>query len=414
MSHEWVPALWMTAPFAGLLLSIALFPIIAHKFWHKLKNQAWVSFGFSVPVIALYLKYSPHSLLHSLEHYASFVILLGALFTVSGGIWLSGTVKSTPLANTALLAVGAVLSNFIGTTGASMVLIRPLLLANAYRNHHVHLPVFFIIVVSNAGGMLTPLGDPPLFLGFLQGVPFFWTLKLWPLWLTALGLILAAFYLMDRSHFQREGVLHQAESRDIDIPPRLRGRRNILCLAAIIGAFFIPTPYREIVMVMAAVISYRITPREFHEGNNFNFYPIQEVAILFLGVFITMVPALELLRLRGSELGVTAPWQFFWSTGLFSSFLDNAPTYLTFVALGQSLGQAGPHLGLSEPVLMAISAGAVLFGACTYIGNAPNFMVRSIAESSGWKMPSFFGYTARVAVLLIPVFLLLTFIFFRP
>jgi len=410
---DWIPAFWMVLPFAGLLISIALFPLVAQRFWHQLKNQAVISLAFSIPVIVICLKYSPHALLYSVEHYVSFVILLGALFTVSGGIWLSGTVRSTPLANTLLLGAGAVLANFIGTTGASMILIRPLLLANAYRKHHTHLPLFFIMIVSNVGGLLTPLGDPPLFLGFLQGVPFFWTLTLWPVWLTGVGLLLAAFYIRDTVHFKKEGFFHRAESRDIDIPPRLNGLRNLACLGAIIGAFFIPTPYREAVMLVAAAVSYWITPKEFHEENNFNFYPIIEVAILFLGIFITMVPALELLRLKGGELTVTDPRQFFWATGFFSAFLDNAPTYLTFVALGQGLGNGGFYLGLSEPVLRAISVGAVFFGATTYIGNAPNFMVRSIAETSGWKMPSFFSYIAKASLFLIPLFLLITLIFFR-
>jgi len=411
MHHaEWIPPIWQTFFFAGLLLSIAILPLAAQKFWHSLKNQALVSIGFAIPVAILCLIYSPHALTHSLEHYVSFIVLLAALFTVSGGIWLSGDLKSTPLANTLLLALGAVLANFIGTTGASMVLIRPLLLANAYRKHNMYLPIFFIMIVSNVGGCLTPLGDPPLFLGFLLGVPFLWTLKLTPFWLVGVGVLLVAFFIIDSIFWVRNAHLRPRQSM-FHVPVRLRGVRNIFCLLAIIGAVFLPVPYREIIMVAAALVSLKITPKQFHEENNFNFYPILEVAILFLGIFVTMVPALELLRLRGGELGVLLPWHFFWSTGFFSSVLDNAPTYLTFVAVGQGLGQPGPHLELPENILKAISVGAVFFGALTYIGNAPNFMVRSIASQSGWVVPSFFGYALRAGIFLIPLFLLITFIF---
>ncbi len=408
--HHWVPALWMTLPFVGLLLSIAIMPIALPKFWHKLRNQGIVSLGFALPIIFICVKNSPTALLHSLEHYVSFIILLGALFVISGGIWLSGSLKGSPLTNTALLAIGAILSNFIGTTGSSMVLIRPFLRANDNRRHHWHLPLFFIILVSNIGGSLTPLGDPPLFLGFLQGVPFFWTLKLTPMWAVASVLLLILFYIVDSF------MVKKTEDLQVEVPKepfKINGKRNLLCLAAVIGAVFTPLPYREIIMVIAALISLKITPKKYHEENGFNFYPIQEVAILFIGIFIAMVPALELLRLRGSELGVTSLWQFFWFTGTFSAFLDNAPTYLTFVAIGQGLGLDGPHLHLPQPILKAISVGAVFFGACTYIGNAPNFMVRSIAEMAGWKVPTFFGYILRTAMILLPLFLLITLIFFR-
>ncbi|HOW87675.1 MAG TPA: sodium:proton antiporter [Candidatus Omnitrophota bacterium] len=412
MHHEWLPALWTTLPFLGLLVSIAVFPLAAAKFWHSLKNQAFVAAFFAFPVIYLCLVYNPHLLFSGLEHYLSFVILLGSLFIVSGGICITGDLVSTPLANTLMLAGGAVLANFIGTTGASMVLIRPLLHANHYRKHHIHIPIFFIMLVSNIGGLLTPLGDPPLFLGFLLGVPFFWTLKLYPFWLFAGCVILALFFLIDRRAFDHETKRLQREARS-DEPVRIRGLQNLGCLIAIIAAtIWAPQPWREIVMVLAALISLKITPKSVHEANGFNFYPILEVAILFLGIFITMEPALEILYLRGQELGVTQPWQFFWVTGAFSSFLDNAPTYLTFIALAQGLKSMGPHLKIPELLLTAISVGAVFFGAMTYIGNAPNFMVRSIAQHRGWKMPSFFGYMLWSAGILIPLFLVITFVFF--
>jgi len=401
----------MVIPFVGLLLSIAIVPLAAPKFWHSLGNQAIVSVGFSIPIIIICLQQSPSALFHSLEHYISFLVLLGTLFTVSGGIWISGDIKNTPLVNTLFLGIGAVLANFIGTTGASMVLIRPFLLANSYRKHHYHLPLFFILIVSNVGGCLTPLGDPPLFLGFLQGVPFFWTLKLFPMWIFGVGLLLLTFFIFELVTSKKDKG-HEA-TRQFSVPMRINGKRNLWCLAAIIGAVFLPAPYREVIMVAAALVSLKITPKKFHQENNFNFYPIKEVAILFLGIFITMVPALELLQLKGAELGVTAPWHFFWATGIFSGFLDNAPTYLTFIAIAQGLGLSGPHLGIPEPILVAISIGAVFFGAITYIGNAPNFMVRSIAQSSGWEVPSFFGYFLKASMILIPLFLLVTLVFLR-
>ncbi|MFH0986270.1 MAG: sodium:proton antiporter [Candidatus Omnitrophota bacterium] len=411
--HDWLPQFWMTLPFIGLLLSIALLPLTAPKFWHSLKNQTLVALFFSLPVVYLCLVHNPHLLFTGLEHYLSFVILLGSLFIVSGGVCITGDLVSTPLANTLMLATGAVLANFIGTTGASMVLIRPLLFANNYRKHHIHIPIFFIMIVSNIGGLLTPLGDPPLFLGFLLGVPFFWTLSLFPFWVLAVGILLAVFFVIDYRAFDHETKKLQREARS-DKPVHIKGLRNVACLGIIIAStLWAPQPYREIWMVAAALISLKITPKTYHQANGFTFDPITEVAVLFLAIFITMEPALEILYLRGAELGITQPWQFFWATGGFSSFLDNAPTYLTFISLGQGLKLAGPHLNLPENILTAISVGAVFFGAMTYIGNAPNFMVRSIAQHRGWKMPSFFGYMLWSGLILLPLFGLITFVFFR-
>ena len=397
----------MTAPFLGLLLAIALLPLTAPKFWHSLKNQFNVSFFFAAPIIFIYWQHSPHALAESLKDYASFVILLGSLFIVSGGICISGDLKSTPASNTLLLGMGAILSNFIGTTGASMVLIRPLLRANAHRPHHAYLPVFFIFLVSNIGGALTPLGDPPLFLGFLNGVPFFWTLRLLPLWFVSVTILLFIFYLTDKTILSHDQRAH-LNTETAPEPMHLKGKRNLLCFAAILAAVFFPAPYREILMIVAALASLKITPK-----TCFHYAPIIEVAVIFFGIFVTMIPALELLRIRGSELGIRVPWQFFWSTGIFSSFLDNAPTYMTFAALGQGLKLGGPYFGMPESILRAISAGAVFFGAITYIGNAPNFMVRSMAQHSGWKMPGFFGYMLWSCAILFPLFALLTLLFFR-
>ena len=414
MSHPaWIPEIWVTIPFVGFLLSLALLPLVAQKFWHHLKNQAILSIVFAFPVTLLCLKYSPSALAGSLKNYFSFVVLLGSLFVVSGGICLTGDMRSTPLANTGLLAAGAILANFVGTTGASMLLIRPLLRANAHRKHHVYLPIFFIFLVSNIGGALTPLGDPPLFLGYLNGVPFFWTLKLLPLWITALGILLTLFFLVDLLFLKWDRTPHSAIEPPSEKKPHLKGKRNVVCFAAIIGAVFLHEPFREIVMILASLVSIRITPEHYHEANGFNYAPILEVAIIFFGIFVTMVPALALLQTRGAELGITRPWHFFWSTGTFSSFLDNAPTYMTFTALGEGLKLGGPYFHMPEHLLLAISAGAVFFGAMTYIGNAPNFMVRSIAQHRGWKMPSFFGYMVWSVGILLPVFLLITRIFFR-
>lgn len=409
--HEWLPELWMAIPFLGLLAAIAILPIIAHGFWSRLRNQAIVSLLLALPILMVYGKYAPGLLVEQIRDYLSFVILLSSLYTVSGGIHIAGSLKSSPSANTLLLGIGAVLSNFIGTTGASMMLIRPLLHANSHRKHHAHLPIFFIFLVSNIGGALTPLGDPPLFLGFLNGVPFFWTLRLFPLWIIAVTLLLVIFYFTDRMILIRDKT--PAKALEPHEPFQLKGKRNFFCFAAILAAMFLPLPWREAVMITTAVIAIRITPKRYHEANAFSHLPMIEVAIIFLGIFITMVPALQLLRMFGGELGVSQPWQFFWATGGFSAFLDNAPTYMTFGSLAQGLRLGGPHWGIPEKLLMAISAGAVFFGAMTYIGNAPNFMVRSITQHRGWKMPSFFGYMAWSAGILLPLFLLITFIFFK-
>jgi len=410
--HHWLSEFWMTVPFIGLLLAIAILPLAAHRFWHSLKNQMLVAAFFSIPVIYVCLIHNTHLLVSGLEHYLSFVILLGSLFIVSGGIRLSGDLVSTPIANMGMLALGAVLANLIGTTGASMVLIRPFLDANNYRKDHIHLPIFFIILVSNIGGLLTPLGDPPLFLGYLLGVPFFWTLRLFPVWVIALAFLLGIFFLIDTQAFENMPERSRRGVRS-DETVVLKGKRNLFCLTGILVAVFLPPPFREAVMVAAALISLQITPKSYHTANGFNFYPILEVAILFLGIFITMGPALEILSLRGGELGLGSPGQFFWATGLFSSFLDNAPTYLTFVTLAQGLGLKGAYVHVPEGILAAISTGAVFFGALTYIGNAPNLMVHSIAAHKGWKMPSFFGYLLWSGIVLLPLFFIIERVFFR-
>jgi Na+/H+ antiporter NhaD/arsenite permease-like protein len=414
--------LWSVVPFAGLLLSIALFPVFAPSHWAR--HYAKVCLAFGIPVALFFLLRAPGELLHAVREYASFLILLASLFTISGGILLRGTLRGSAGVNCAILAVGAVLANVFGTTGASMLLIRPLLRANAHRRRVAHVVVFFIFVVANIGGALTPIGDPPLFLGYLRGVPFFWTMRaMWLPWACACALVIGAFYLVDRRALALETVAEadagpgpagapDAAAGGPRVPLSLEGMINLPLLVVVIGAVFLPMPFREIAMVAAAAVSTWKTPAKVREENEFTWYPIEEVAILFAGIFATMIPALLILKARGAELGVVSPAHFFWVTGTLSSFLDNAPTYLTFFSLAQGVGGANPVAGVSAPLLQAISAGAVFMGANSYIGNAPNFMVKAIAEEAGVRMPSFIGYMAWSCGILLPVFALLTLIFF--
>jgi Na+/H+ antiporter NhaD/arsenite permease-like protein len=416
--------LWSVVPFAGLLLSIALFPLFAPSLWAR--HYAKVCLAFGVPVAGFFLLRAPRELLHTVLEYASFLILLASLFTISGGILLRGSLRGSAGVNSAILAVGAVLANVFGTTGASMLLIRPLLRANAHRHRVAHVVVFFIFVVANIGGALTPIGDPPLFLGYLRGVPFFWTLHaMGLLWAAAVGLVIGVFYLVDRRAFALDAAADDdpgavrakapgtaATAGEARVPLSIDGRINLPLLMMVIGAVFLPTPWREMAMIAAAVVSAWKTPAKVREENEFTWHPIEEVAILFAGIFATMIPALLILKARGAELGVVTPAHFFWVTGALSSFLDNAPTYLTFFSLAQGVGGTQTVAGVSAPLLQAIGAGAVFMGANSYIGNAPNFMVKAIAEEAGVRMPSFFGYMAWSCGILLPIFALLTLIFF--
>lgn len=405
--------LWSVAPFAALLLCIALLPLVAEPWWGSNTNKAIVALLLGVPT-AVYVGLGDlHLVLHALHEYVAFILLLATLYIVSGGLVLRGDIEATPLANTGFLAIGALLANVVGTTGASMLLIRPLLRTNQQRERVRHIPVFFIFVVSNMGGMLTPLGDPPLFLGYLRGVPFFWTLRLVPVWAFGVGSVLAIFYLWDRWAHARETRMAQQQDRAERQPLRLSGGVNILFLAGVVAAVFLPSPWRELAMAAMAGLSLRLTPRELREENGFTFHPISEVAVLFAGIFLTMVPALEILRSRGGELGLTHAWQFFWTTGALSSFLDNAPTYVSFLSLAQGLSLAPEVAQVSHKMLLAISAGAVFMGANSYIGNGPNFMVKAIADEANVRTPSFFGYMGFAALVLWPVFLVTTLIFFR-
>ena len=405
---------YTVVPFVVILLGIAVLPLAAPRWWESNRNKLLVSIVLGLPVLVLYLVREPSALVHMAEEYASFIVLLAALYVISGGILMRGDLLATPRVNSTFLAIGSVLASFIGTTGASMLLVRALLQTNRERTRVTHTVIFFIFLVSNIGGMLTPLGDPPLFLGYLQGVPFGWTFRLWPHWLLMVGVLLVTYFVWDTLLYTREPLAALRRDRARVEPLRVRGALNGLGLAGVVLAVaFLGAPAREAVLVALAAASLWRTPREIRRANGFTASPIVEVAVVFFGIFLTMIPALELLRLRGGELGVRAPWQFFWAAGALSSFLDNAPTYLTFLALGQGLGLAREVVDVPHTLLAAISVGAVAMGANSYIGNAPNFMVKSIAEEQGVRMPSFFGYMLYSGVVLLPLFAVVTLIFFR-
>lgn len=446
---------WAGLPFAGMLLSIALFPLLAPAFWHhhfKKVSVAWAMIFFA-PFLVQYGVLALAKVLDVLlVDYVPFLILLWGLYTVSGGILLRATLVATPALNAAFLVAGLVLASLMGTTGASMLLIRPMLRANAWRRHKAHVFVFFIFLVSNLGGLLTPLGDPPLFLGFIHGVPFFWTLRLFPEYLFVSAIVLGTFLAIDVYLIRKE-----VQERPTHDRPHKRsafhidGSHNFLLLLGILGAVLLSgfwhTPsftwfgvrleyrnlVRDLLIVLIGVVSIASTPRKVRDDNGFTWDAIKEVAYLFLGIFVTIIPVLMILR-AGAEGavgflvgGISHPWQYFWLSGALSSFLDNAPTYLTFMAL--ALGQLsiepsqvtailtgaapGPAATQFALYLKAISAGAVMMGANTYIGNAPNFMVLSIARGHGVKMPSFFGYMLWSGLVLLPVFALATWVFFR-
>lgn len=407
------PPIYTVLPFVAMLVAIAVCPLAIPHWWESNRNKLIVAAVLGAPILVMYLARRPGALVSMVEEYVSFIILLAGLFVISGGVLMRGDLEATPLTNAGFLALGAVLASFIGTTGASMLLIRPLLQTNRGRTRIKHTIIFFIFIVSNIGGMLTPLGDPPLFLGYLQGVPFTWTFRLWAPWALMVAALLVTYFVWDSVLHAREPIAVLKRERLEVKPLRILGTLNGLGLAGVVLAVaFLHEPWREATIVGLAVVSMWRTPQEIRRANGFTWYPMIEVAVLFFGIFLTMVPALELLRVRGGELGVREPWQFFWATGMLSSFLDNAPTYLTFLALGQGLGLPAEVVGVPHVVLAAISVGAVAMGANSYIGNAPNFMVKAIAEESGVTMPSFFGYMAYSGAVLIPLFVLVTFLFF--
>ncbi len=412
-------------PFVLLLLSIAVMPLVNNKWWEKYYPYVSIGWGAVVLLYYLFVFKAPGPLLHVAAEYASFIALIGSLFVVSGGIHISPKGQSTPLMNCAFLAVGGILSNIIGTTGASMLLIRPWIRMNKRRVTSFHI-VFFIFIVSNISGALTPIGDPPLFLGFLRGVPFWWTLEhCWPGWLAGMIITISTFYFFDIRNYRR-AHLHMTDdlSDEPDNPSwKVSGLPNLGFLLMILIAVFIESPYffREILMILAAVGSYLTTPKMVYKSNNFSFHPIQEVSWLFAGIFLTMLPALSYLGSHAESFGIDTQTKFFWFTGLLSGALDNAPTYLTFLATAMGLfgGDISSKADVMQFVLehdhhlVAISLGAVFFGAMTYIGNGPNFMVKSIADREKIKMPTFFGYIFKYSIpFLIPIFLLVSLIFF--
>ena len=411
-------------PFVALLLAIALAPLAAPTWWHHNRNKALVAFLISVPVL-LYLGRTDigrQLLLEKAHEYAGFIVVIGALFMITGGIHIEGSLAGTPVINTAMLAIGAVLSNLLGTTGASVLLIRPLLRANKPRKRIAHIVIFFIFIVGNCGGLLTPIGDPPLLLGFLKGVPFTWTLRLWPQWLALNGVLLILFTLWDRWALNRDEVeLPGSQHAEVLIhePLRVRGAIELAALAGVMATII--TSGSLLAILIFAFIAYFLGSQERRTLNVFTFVPLVEVAVLFAAIFITMTPVLEILNARAADFGLASPRQFFWASGTLSSVLDNAPTYLAFAASTaglQGIPPHGPYIGAlaldphAAKLLAAISTGSVFMGANTYIGNAPNFMVRAIALEHGVAMPSFFGYMAYSMGILLPLFLLISVVFF--
>jgi len=440
-------SLWWVIPFAGILLSIALFPLLAPHFWHHHypKVSAFWALVMAIPFVAVYRGVAIHEIAHIyIIDYIPFIILLWSLFTVAGGIYIKGTLKGSPLVNTVILIIGTALASWIGTTGASMLLIRPILRSNSWRTHKVHTIIFFIFLVSNIGGSLTPLGDPPLFLGFLHGVPFFWTMHILPHMLFVSAILLVVYFLIDSFYYKKEdkSLMVTGEKE----PLKIEGGHNFLFLGGVIGGVLlsglvkigevnifgihqsIENFIKDAILILMGILSLKTTSDIIRKGNDFSWAPIKEVAYLFAGIFMTIIPALAILK--AGENGALAvlikstekPAHYYWATGILSSFLDNAPTYLTF--FNSALGKFYPGMTEAEAVsklivekvdyLAAISAGAVFMGANTYIGNAPNFMVKSIAEESGVKMPSFFGYMFKYSIpILVICFILVTLVFFR-
>lgn len=439
-------------PFALLLLAIAVFPLAFPHWWESNRNKGIIVGLLILPIVFGFLPMwesaGQHELFEKVKEYASFIALLGALYAISGGIYVKGSLSGTPLANTVILGLGALLASFIGTTGASVLLIRPLLRANQSRQRKAHIVVFFIFIVANCGGLLTPLGDPPLFLGYLKGVPFEWTLfHLWKQWLFVNGVLLLTFNVWDEwvlNKEEKERPGSQLEEVLKHEPLQVHGKLNILFLLGIVATIYAkgqgigwggkewPWGVQEGIMLTLAAVAYFTTSALNRINNRFTFGPIIEVAVLFIGIFITMAPALLILNswgqgqrdVLGMKFGLSHPWQFFWATGGLSSFLDNAPTYLTLAATACGLNgvtvEGSSYLreflsrgDAAAALLNAISCGAVFMGANTYIGNGPNFMVKAIAEENSVKMPGFFGYMLYSGGILIPLFIVVTLLFYR-
>lgn len=432
---------WILLPFVAMLLCIAIAPLVAEEKWEKNLNKFAVSMVLG-SVVAIWMVANnnaenefTHKLVHQMVFdYIPFILLLTALFVVTGGIHVKGDIQATPKVNTLILAIGFVLASLMGTTGAAMLLIRPLLATNSQRKYTTHTVLFFIALVANTGGLLTPLGDPPLFLLYLRGAEFTWFLSLLLIWAFVGISLLAIYYLLDTYYYTKhealEHLMHDAREQE---PIRIDGNINFLWLAGVVASvMFINSGYipamgeehapiyikllREIVLVAIIFLSLYTTKKQVRQDNHYSWAPIIEVAVLFVGIFATMTPALIYLNANAADLGLTKPWQFYYSAGTLSSFLDNAPTAVAFhsVATGLPMTEGVPMVaGVQEVLLKAIATASVFFGAMTYIGNGPNFMVKAIAEESGLRMPSFFGYMFKFSLLvLLPLYIIVQLIFF--
>ena len=429
--------LWSLIPFVLMLLSIAVLPLVANHFWEKNLNKLIIAIILSIPtIIYLILNNLSTELIHSVVYdYIPFLILLGSLFIITGGILVKGDIEAKPIINTTFLALGAILASFVGTTGAAMLLIRPLITTNSERTNKVHTILFFIGIVANCGGLLTPLGDPPLFMMYLRGAEFLWFLSMWKEWLFTNGMLIIIYYFVDSFYWKKEPLEAIKFDKEHKEKITISGKINFLFLlgvllaVAFINSNTIPmiennhnlSFLRELILIVMAGLSLYFTSKPLRQENNFNWEPIEEVAFLFLGIFITMVPALEYLKINAPNLGIESPQQFYYLTGILSSFLDNTPTAVTFYYLELGLIQSNPALlgdiatavaGIPAVQMTAISIGAVFFGSMTYIGNGPNFMVKAIAESQGIKMPDFFSYIFKFSlIVLLPIFILVQIIF---
>jgi Na+/H+ antiporter NhaD/arsenite permease-like protein len=413
-----------------MLGSIAVFPLFMNHFWEKNKNKLIIAVVLSIPVIIyLFANGLSEKLIETIVFdYIPFLVLLGSLFTITGGIYLTGDIEAKPAVNTLFLGIGAMIASFVGTTGAAMLLIRPIIQTNKERTFKVHTILFFIAIVANCGGLLTPLGDPPLFMMYLRGVDFMWFLKLFPEWLFTNSLLLIIYFIVDSFYHKKEPETAIQRDKTNIRPIKIQGKLNFIWLAGVILAVaFLNEQYldfirinhyykfiREFVIVLMSVCSLQFTTRLLRVSNNFTWEPIKEVAYLFLGIFITMVPCLLYLEANAKSLGVTSAQQFYYYTGLLSSFLDNTPTAVTFHSLAMGLGNATPDIigGISETLMKAICTAAVFFGSMTYIGNGPNFMVKSVAEENNIKMPDFFSYMFKFSlIVLLPIFIIIQLLF---
>ncbi len=452
---RYLPPYWAVAPFAALLLSIALLPLFptTKHWWHQNRNRFLVTGSLGILTLAYYGLLHPGGLANHFTHAAAsapaldtiftvfgnaifaefipFIVLLFSLYVISGGINLQGDLPAHPMTNCAFIGIGTALASFIGTTGAAMILIRPLLSTNAERKYKVHTVLFFIFMVCNCGGLLLPIGDPPLFLGYLRGVPFTWTLRLLPYWLVVNSVLLVIYYGWDSWVYRKEALKDILRDETQILPLALIGKINFLLILGVVLSVALIVPdkpflgthleppvfLREALMMLLVVLSLLLTAPQARVGTRFNYSAIIEVTALFSGIFICMQVPIEILNVKGSSLGINSPVEFFWATGILSSFLDNAPTYVVFFETATTLSSTAANTQLYLPdgrtiwesSLVAISLGAVFMGANTYIGNGPNFMVKSIAEQAGIKMPSFFGYMAYSGAILLPLFAILTF-----